>query len=217
MSKFNEKFDKIFVISLENEKRRQNNIKTQLDKNNINFDFFIVQKPNINNINLLEQEYNLDIKDYEKLNYGVIGCYDSHLKLWKQIIDNSWNNVLIFEDDIIFNNNVEVLEHIPSDYDIFYFGFEGGKNLPINDYIGYPTKPACTHAYALSNKGSKILYKCGKMNIKSKCGQTVDGFLGGFPSAKPYFHYDINREYKKYSTLKNLITQNKLFQSSIQI
>lgn len=220
MNKFNEKFDKIFVISLKNNRERQNYIEKSLNKYNIKFEFFITEKPNIENINILEKEYNLQLIDYNKVNYGVIGCFDSHLKIWKSIIDNSWNNVLIFEDDIIFNNNESILKHIPSDYDIFYFGFEGGKNIPINNYIGYPTKPACTHAYAISNKGAKILYKYGIINIKNNTGlriQAIDGFLGGFPSAKPYFHYNINRKYNKYAVLNNLINQNKSFKSSIQI
>ena len=99
MNNFNEKFDKIFVISLKNNRERQNYIEKSLNKYNIKFEFFITEKPNIENINILEKEYNLEIIDYNKVNYGCIGCFNSHLKIWKQIIDNSWNNVLIFEDN----------------------------------------------------------------------------------------------------------------------
>jgi GR25 family glycosyltransferase involved in LPS biosynthesis len=215
MNKFNEKFDKIFVISLKNNIERQQYIKSSLSKYNIDYEFFIVEKPNIN---ILKEKYNLTFKSYNNINMGLLGCFDSHLKLWKQIIDNSLKNVIILEDDVIFNNNEEILQHIPKDYDIFYLGFEGGKNIPINNYIGYPTRPACTHAYAISIKGAELLYYYGLITIKRNNGiqeTAVDGFTGCFPHGAPHCNFNINRKYKKYAALNNLMKQNISFKSDI--
>lgn len=220
MNNFNRKFDKIFVISLKNNIERQDYIASSLSKYNINYEFFIVEKPNINNINILIKKYDLSFNNYDKIDMGLLGCYDSHLNLWKLIIENSLKNVLILEDDVIFNNNKEILQHIPEDYDIFYMGFEGGKNIPVNNFIGCPTRPACTHAYAISLKGAKLLYNYGLITIKRNNDiqkTAIDGFLGCFPNGYPHCNFNIDRKYIKYAPLNNLMKQNKSFKSDIQI
>jgi GR25 family glycosyltransferase involved in LPS biosynthesis len=61
---------------------------------------------------------------YELSSYGAIGCYLSHINVWKDIIEKNNNIALIFEDDanasnIKYNNIIKRLKLLPEDWDIY--------------------------------------------------------------------------------------------------
>jgi GR25 family glycosyltransferase involved in LPS biosynthesis len=61
---------------------------------------------------------------YELSSYGAIGCYLSHVNLWKEIIKNNFKNTIIFEDDvnvsnIEYNNLIKRVNLLPDDWDIY--------------------------------------------------------------------------------------------------
>ena len=61
---------------------------------------------------------------YELSSYGAIGCYLSHINLWKEIIKNNFKNVIIFEDDanvsnIKYNHLIKRINLLPNDWDIY--------------------------------------------------------------------------------------------------
>lgn len=61
---------------------------------------------------------------YELSSYGAIGCYLSHINVWKDIIEKNNNIALIFEDDanssnINYNNIIKRLKLLPEDWDIY--------------------------------------------------------------------------------------------------
>lgn len=60
---------------------------------------------------------------------GCCGCLLSHIKLWKHIIDNKINNVLILEDDAIFNKE-EFDEEV-----ILNFNKQSNNKQSINEVI----------------------------------------------------------------------------------
>lgn len=55
------------------------------------------------------------------------GCFESHHHIWKQIVENGYQNTLIFEDDVVFLKRlpetiyVDFLHSHP-DWEIFYLG-----------------------------------------------------------------------------------------------
>ena len=56
---------------------------------------------------------------------GAIGCYMSHVTIWKDAIENQYQKVLIFEDDIAFDGNftekiIERYNYIPENYDLLF-------------------------------------------------------------------------------------------------
>ena len=50
-------------------------------------------------------EYNIPAERFEAIEHpnGLYGCGTSHLAVLKMARDNGWRNVLIMEDDIVFN------------------------------------------------------------------------------------------------------------------
>ena len=58
---------------------------------------------------------------------GKLGCTLSHLKVLRHIIDNNIERATIFEDDVIFHPNWDILSkryyyHTPKNYDMIYMG-----------------------------------------------------------------------------------------------
>lgn len=130
---------------------------------------------------------NVDLKISNKLNFGEIGCFASHLESWKYIIENNLDNVLILEDDAMLENNfVEKLQysmhHIPKDYDIFfafvshemhkYFDFN--KHYIGNDFVCKAFQDWSTLCYLISNSGAKNI-----MSLVKEQGMIspVDNFI----------------------------------------
>jgi GR25 family glycosyltransferase involved in LPS biosynthesis len=66
-------------------------------------------------------------KHYQ-LTRGAIGCYLSHVKVWKDIIESNQKHGLIFDDDVKLPLNINTritksMQHVPDDWDIILFGF----------------------------------------------------------------------------------------------
>lgn len=65
-----------------------------------------------------------------QLTKGAIGCYLSHMKVWKDMVDNNIDVALVFEDDAKIPPNMKSIIHytlespkIPSDWDIILLGY----------------------------------------------------------------------------------------------
>jgi GR25 family glycosyltransferase involved in LPS biosynthesis len=56
--------------------------------------------------------------------YAKVGCFLSHMKCYKYIIDNKIDNVIIFEDDIIIKEPDFIYENIDNNKDIIYLGYK---------------------------------------------------------------------------------------------
>ena len=93
----------------------------ELDNNYINSIIGIQGKKSIDNY----YKHNIIRKNhYELSSYGAIGCYLSHVNLWKEIIKNNIKNAIIFEDDAIvsnieYNYLIKRLNLLPNDWDIY--------------------------------------------------------------------------------------------------
>lgn len=78
---------------------------------------------------------------------GAIGCSLSHIKIWKDMIDNNYQNAIIFEDDFEIKDVklfYESINNIPSDAKIGYLNYyplnnpifkEANKNWKTTDSI----------------------------------------------------------------------------------
>lgn len=75
---------------------------------------------------------------------GEIGNYLSFYRMFKNAIKNNYESIIIFEDDISFNENFfnidEVLKSVPSDWNIIFLGMSKAqtKFKKINDNINVP-------------------------------------------------------------------------------
>lgn len=163
----------IFVINLKHRTDRWNIINDKLSKLNLK----IKKWDAICGKNLNEDEIKNVTTNFCNMfcSSGMIGCWLSHYNLWKHIVQNNLNNVLILEDDaeptqLFIKEKDNLINHIPLNYDILYFGyfnfcdditnlFPSLKNKN-NDFIIKPTFPLGLHAYMLSNKGATKLLIC---------------------------------------------------------
>lgn len=99
--------------------------------------------------------------DTEFVKYpGKQGCFLSHIKLWKEMIDHKIPYMVVLEDDVLFHPlwdkiATKYFENTPKDYDIFYLGaqFEFQSNFHIDCGPVF-----CTHAMVLTYTGVKKLW-----------------------------------------------------------
>ena len=180
---------KIFIVNLKKDKERIDFQKQQFKKENLKFE----------RINAI---YGKDLSDKEKykksgsyFNYitntpCIIGCFLSHLKIYKKIVQENLPYALIMEDDIKllknFRTNLnKLLNNLPNDYDIIHCGCDGSScelnnNINLintklnknynNNYEKYDlVKPNTlivgTWCYLISNKAAKKMIEKYENNI----------------------------------------------------
>lgn len=134
-------FDKIFYINLDGRKDRNEHITNELSKYNIKYERFSAVRLSEEESELMTQKgYPLcekvsDENPYhrdriKKVTLGQRSCLLSHLKIYQYAKEKNLNNVLIFEDDMVFNKNVDVidvmnktLEELKNvEWDMFFLG-----------------------------------------------------------------------------------------------
>ena len=184
----------IYVVSLEKSTDRRYYINNLLKDTQFEY-LNAIDGSNIKTEDLyLKHEY-IDVDYEKKRTKGELGCLLSHIKLLKQISESDNNISLIFEDDIIFKNNLNIIDilHIIKNiknihqYDIIYLGhcFENIHKNQTVDKITYnnniyriceSVKPLCTHAYIITKNGAqKIMNFLNNHNFKIK-EDAVDAF-----------------------------------------
>jgi glycosyl transferase family 25 len=165
---------KKYVINLKRRSDRLQNFKNNFGDfaNDIQVIYGFDGK-NILNESKEEQEL---IKKCFNITLGEIGCFISHIRIYKDIINNNYDYGMIFEDDAIPSSNFEnklniVLNDMPKDYDFLYIGGRFQPDFKMlnelmniissnvvthyGDHYG-PIHDRTTHAYIISNKMAKI-------------------------------------------------------------
>jgi len=97
---------KIFVISMTDSVERRKNAKKQLDKAGLEFTFFdaLTGKNGFSEHFSAYDEYQYLLDTGRKTTAGEIGCYASHLALWKTCVDLD-EAIMIMEDDFLLKEN----------------------------------------------------------------------------------------------------------------
>ena len=106
-------------------------------------------------------KFNEDDTDFIHTYLGKQGCAVSHFNLWKYIIENNIEICTVFEDDVCFHKDWNILaekyiQATPNDYDILYIGSQ--IDFMIDSHI-IVTPVFCTHSYVITLEGAKKLYK----------------------------------------------------------
>lgn len=104
---------------------------------------------------------------------GKIGCFNSHVEIAREIVNNNYTAGLIFEDDLevdlkIIRNNQGILKEInkfikEGNFDIFYLGMcvnDKIERIDNYNYI-YSTRGYLTHSYVISYE-----YACKICNLE---------------------------------------------------
>ena len=154
-----------------------------------------------------------------KISTGNIGCCMSHYKLWQEIQNKKYENVLIMEDDVEFHHNVAFLfenfyEEVPSDWELLYFGGNHCKEKLnfISEHIHKLKKTYTTHCYALKQK--TINYLLNRFNMDNLFKKEIDVNLSEVQNEIPSYGFyphlawqrigfsDIENKHVNYSFLK---------------
>jgi len=106
------KIDKVIIINLKHRTDRKENIIKELQRVGIkNYEFYNANKPceedinkwNPNFLNPIPAWFEQTGGDNIKYKIGSLGCMLSHINIIKNCIEQNYENVLILEDDTMFN------------------------------------------------------------------------------------------------------------------
>ena len=150
----------------------------------------LTDKPKINQVNIIygfDSKQTCDEIPEEQFLYkhviklklpGAIGCFISHLRIYKIIVENNYTEAIIFEDDANFTIDFDkklqrVIKQLPMDYHIIYIGGRFVENFKMkNENMTAVSDNICkhnlnnwcnfdhdrtTHGYIISNAGAKFL------------------------------------------------------------
>ena len=110
-----------------------------------------------------------------ELSSGAVGCYLSHLNIYKKIMESDKNYGLIFEDDVAFEPDfLSKLTHgltlIPDDWDLLMCGI---FCLDCETLVGYSKvhKLWGTHAYLIKKESARKMYN----ELNKLISRQIDG------------------------------------------
>lgn len=132
--------------------------------------------------------------------YGALGCYLSHVKCWRYIVDNDLDNAIIFEDDAVVNltnfykNFSPIMKELQDEKaDVCFLGYINRTKLNIysNNLYKLDDMIFQAHAYYISNHGARILLNnCFpvEMHVDSYIPIMCIYYLKGFLSRNQIFY-----------------------------
>ncbi|WP_232060920.1 glycosyltransferase family 25 protein [Vibrio taketomensis] len=119
---------KVFVISLKSSIERRNYTSQVLDRQSITFEFFDAEDINRDSEHFIFKLYN-EKKSKRFKGYALtkpeLGCFASHISLWRKCIDLN-ENILIMEDNFELSGNLKHqianINQLTSDYGLVKIG-----------------------------------------------------------------------------------------------
>lgn len=146
-------------------------------------------------------------KHYQLTN-GAVGCYLSHLNVMKKIAHGDSPYGLVFEDDVMIDNNIfsrliKSLEKIPNDWDILLLGCQCILCDKYEKY--YDTERFfLMHAYIIKKESAKAVYD---FLDKKKIDQQIDSELSDM----------VQQNKLRVYCLKDTIARQSGFRTTIQM
>lgn len=110
----------------------------------------------------------LGVQFNPELGKGHKGCSYTHMRAWKQMIDDGVPYRVFFEDDVLGHLDLpnglgqKFWDATPKEFDILYMGNMMNSNDPAlghEDRLVVQAPTYCLHAYMLSLEGAKRLWK----------------------------------------------------------
>ena len=218
--------NKTFVINLLSREDRWTNI----NKDFVNTGLTL-EKWNAVYGKKLSEKYisnNTTNKCYYFCSPSMIGCWLSHYKLWKYIVKNKYDNVLILEDDAypVYQNEEfqqklnEYWTQVPEDWDMVYLGCFGTCDQASTEknffslYSGKNNEKVYKNnilqpnivipGFPLGTHAYMLSYKGAKKLINSNKFNKVDYHLDYFIAT----YINNNKDFKVYAFIPQLIKQH---------
>lgn len=170
---------KMFCITLKNTPDRKKYAENQFLENGLDVTFFegIDGKKFGLNTNI---PYMDDVPNWKPcdgspyyISQGHVGCILSHYMLWNVLKYLSYDKILIFEDDVILNENfkenlLKIKSNLPDDWQYVFVGHcccpdENNIHEVSNGIYITNTPPMCTHAYMIKKESIETLIETNSM------------------------------------------------------
>ena len=124
-------------------------------------------------------------------NAGAWGCFQSHVSILRQAIENKYNRILVLEDDALFcedfsSRTIEFLCALPSSWELAYLGGQHielhlGRPRKVSQFVYAPFNVNRTHAYAIQGSDSlKRIYDFLVDDRNWTTAHHVDHLLGAY-------------------------------------
>ena len=116
--------------------------------------------------------YSIDLNKeqyYKPLSNGEKGCYASHIRAWKILLESDAEKIVVLEDDISLNDEfikiLDAIDKLDQEWDMIkLIGRERNEKIKSSEnllgtqnLIRYKKIPSCTTGYVLSRSGAKKL------------------------------------------------------------
>jgi GR25 family glycosyltransferase involved in LPS biosynthesis len=191
-------FDRIYVINLDRDLSRRENILKQFAKHHIT-NYTIFSATDKLQVSLADMAKELKWAypgntfyceptcscsgSGHELSEGQMACHLSHYRVWCDIIQNNYSKCLVLEDDLMLVDDAnqifdELLPQIPQDWNFIQLGhaemiYSGG----VRGFIPIKSAFAQTHCYAITH-GCAEIFKKHTFPIRA----AVDGYIAHFMS-----------------------------------
>lgn len=135
---------------------------------------------------------------HHELTPGAVGCYLSHVHIWKKIVDENIPYMLIFEDDAVVDNigmielNIR-LNKLPDDWHVYMIGAPHSileVNQTDNKELQKISRFCGLHAYIMNYQGAKKILEEGKLFPINQQIDTHMSELAQDHGLNIYFHQD---------------------------
>lgn len=197
-------FDKIFYINLDSRTDRRELMEEQFRKFNIDAErFSAVSLTKEQNEDMLRR--GCDFYDGPRPEYAprIKSCTISHLTVLFRSKMMDYDNVLIFEDDALIDENIiEDLSKCVDDlkkieWDMFYLGCNPIQYYKETDSLGRVLRTTTNHAYSINKRYYDRILLNSNFYKRYPCNDGYYGNLG------------VDKNNKIYMSLKNLVTQRQ--------
>ena len=154
-------FDNVWVINLEKHSDRWEKTNNRLKNIGIRANKWLATDSKSKK---LIDEYNKKF-NIKKRTISEVACYKSHYSLWKHLYYTNVDTALIFEDDIIFADNItkkDIYSYARESigFDIIFLGYCHPKQgMNFNNFNTKVGTALCTHAYIINRNGIEKLLK----------------------------------------------------------
>ena len=202
MSIFDEYFDRIFVINLDARKDRWQTTLKEFEKVGItNYERFSAIKPSLNDVpKAWHAGMNFHFSN-NKNNYliGATGCKMSHVAILKKAKAAGYKNILVLEDDVIFQDNAAAIfeaatqQLIADAWDMLYLsGNHIRATQPESKNLKKLTGTFATHGYGIQSRMYDLV-----INSAMDYGREID----------VYYANQIHRQYRCFCMEPHIIRQ----------
>lgn len=199
-------FDKIFYINLDHRTDRKMFMEEQFIKFNIKAErFSAINLTKEQNDDMLKRGCNFYDEPRPEYAPRIKSCTISHLTVLFRSKMMDYDNVLILEDDALFEDDIiNDLTNCVNDlknlqWDMFYLGCNPLEFFKETENLGRVIRTTTNHAYAINRRMYDYILTNANFFKTYPCN---DGYYGNLGR---------NKDFKIYMSLKNLITQRQNF------